>query len=94
MDESVLSETSHSELLEKYTKIVTETKALEASLMREEEMIKELSIEASLAEKRHTQLEEEKRKSKETVQNYERAFSTVIEIMDSIINRDGCGNPE
>ena len=94
MDESVLSEASHSELLEKYTKIVTETKALEASLMREEEMIKELSIEASLAEKRHTQLEEEKRKSKETVQNYERALSTVIEIMDSIINRDGCGNQD
>jgi len=53
----MISEASHFELLENYTKIVTETNALQDSLTKEEEKVKELLNEASLAEKRHiTQL--------------------------------------
>ncbi len=84
----MLSELSHSELMEKYTKIVTETDALQASLVKEEDKVRELLDESSLAEKRHTQLEEEKRKLKETAQNFQRELDTAIENMDLALEMD------
>ena len=84
----MLSELSHSELLEKYMKIVTETDALQASLVKEEDKVRELLDEASLAEKRHTQLEEEKRKLKETAHNFQRELDTAIENMELALEMD------
>ena len=50
MNNSLLSEASESELLETYTKTVTKTNALQVSLMKEEEIIRQLLNDANMAE--------------------------------------------
>ncbi len=88
MNNSLLSEASESELLETYTKTVTKTNALQVSLMKEEEIIRQLLNEANMAEKRHYQLEEAKIKLKEKGKKFQRDVCEIIKKIDEAIEMD------